>query len=188
MSPAARVELLPSSPDLDGLPERATTGYFEDFSHDEFAIFWPSRQAPKPFQDEQWDLASLNVKTGIVGAPVAGQDHLVVSGRLLGRSFPDIHGRRSPSSGTAAPYCCPSCGIEYSLRKADMRLSPIRSFRTGFGKTSQLVATELFESLRLSGTAPKAVVFSDSRQMLQIPHWISKGGIIRICVVRSWWR
>ena len=45
-----------------------------------------------------------------------------------------------------------------------MRLSPIRSFRTGFGKTSQLVATELFESLHLSGAVPKAVVFSDSRQ------------------------
>jgi hypothetical protein len=47
-----------------------------------------------------------------------------------------------------------------------MRLSPLRNFRTGFGKTTQLLATELFDAQRVSGasTTPKLVSFSDSRQ------------------------
>jgi hypothetical protein len=44
------------------------------------------------------------------------------------------------------------------------RRSPIRAFRTGFNKASQLVATELFELLHAVGADPKTIVFSDSRQ------------------------
>ena len=42
--------------------------------------------------------------------------------------------------------------------------SPIRSFRTGFGKASQLLASEVFSILHVSGAAAKSIVFSDSRQ------------------------
>jgi DEAD/DEAH box helicase domain-containing protein len=47
-----------------------------------------------------------------------------------------------------------------------MRLSPLRNFRAGFGKTTQLLATELFEAQRIANpmAAPKLVSFSDSRQ------------------------
>jgi hypothetical protein len=46
-----------------------------------------------------------------------------------------------------------------------MRLSPIRHFRAGFGKTTQILASELFNVLRLSNPkSPKLVSFSDSRQ------------------------
>ncbi len=76
---------------------------------------------------------------------------------------PFSHNRTQRSAGTAGPDCCPACGTNYSARKKP-RYSPIRSFRTGFGKTSQLIATEVFELLRTSGASPKAIVFSDSRQ------------------------
>src|SRR5262249_42667119 len=39
-----------------------------------------------------------------------------------------------------------------------------RHFRTGFAKTTQLLASELFDLLRLRADSPKLVSFSDSRQ------------------------
>ena len=45
-----------------------------------------------------------------------------------------------------------------------MRLSPLRSFRAGFAKTTQLLATELFDVLRPPGGEAKLISFSDSRQ------------------------
>src|SRR5690606_22546714 len=45
-----------------------------------------------------------------------------------------------------------------------LRLSPIRHFRTGFAKTTQLLASDLFHLLKLHSRAPKLVSFSDSRQ------------------------
>ena len=49
----------------------------------------------------------------------------------------------------ATDYECPACASDYSLRGKGYRLSPLRSFRTGFAKTTQLLATELFDLLRL---------------------------------------
>ena len=66
--------------------------------------------------------------------------------------------------GSAGPNCCPACGTDYSGRGRQVRQSPIRGFRTGFARSSQLVATEVFELLHAGGEAAKAVVFSDSRQ------------------------
>jgi hypothetical protein len=64
------------------------------------------------------------------------------------------------------PYDCPACGTSYEFRNEKFRLSPLRNFRAGFGKTTQLLATELVSVLRLSNPqdAPKLVTFSDSRQ------------------------
>jgi hypothetical protein len=65
----------------------------------------------------------------------------------------------------AQPFCCPKCGTDYSFRPRTGRASsPIRAFRTGVGKASQMVATELFELLHAIGAEPKSIVFSDSRQ------------------------
>jgi DEAD/DEAH box helicase domain-containing protein len=78
----------------------------------------------------------------------------------------DKHKRRGQDPGTAVPYECPSCGEDYFFRDRPHRLSPIRSFRAGFAKTTQLLATELFDLLGLEGQSgsPKLVSFSDSRQ------------------------
>ena len=62
------------------------------------------------------------------------------------------------------PYECPACGSDYYWREQPLRLSPIRNFRAGFAKTTQLLATELFDLLRLRQPGPKLVAFSDSRQ------------------------
>ena len=63
----------------------------------------------------------------------------------------------------ALPCVCPSCGSNYSRRQS--LKSPVRGFRTGFSRVSQIFAKELFYQLsskqRLSR---KLIVFSDSRE------------------------
>jgi Lhr-like helicase len=165
-SGAPEVELLPSTPDLGKLPEAGAVGYYEDLSFDEFAVFWPSTRDPEEVgAGEAWQEATLDTGVGVVrrgwGSPASDTS---IRGRLLHCPRPQrSHHRTNASPGTAAPDCCPACGIDYSPRKVP-RFSPIRSFRTGFNKTSQLMATELFELLHASGAMTKAVVFSDSRQ------------------------
>jgi ATP-dependent helicase YprA (DUF1998 family) len=60
----------------------------------------------------------------------------------------------------ALPSLCPCCGADYSKRL--YRKSPVRSFRTGFSKVSQILSKELFYLLPESSR--KLVVFSDSRE------------------------
>jgi DEAD/DEAH box helicase domain-containing protein len=58
----------------------------------------------------------------------------------------------------ALPHMCACCGAERSRRKG--RLSPIRPFRTGLNKQTQLLAKHLFRSM----DERKLVAFSDSRE------------------------
>lgn len=163
---AAAVELLPASPDLENLPDAAASGHYEDLSYDAFAIFWPSSREPAPERPrgELWEPAVLDTRSGLVSPPNGGTDDPArVSGRLYRHVGAFSHNRRPGSRGTAGPDCCPACGTDYTQRKKE-RFSPIRSFRTGFAKTSQLLASELFDLLHASGVAAKAIVFSDSRQ------------------------
>ncbi|WP_374659909.1 DEAD/DEAH box helicase [Phenylobacterium sp.] len=157
------VELLPASPELELLPEQGGEGNYEELSYDEFAIFWPSRATPKTADDgpAPWADKFLDVRNGVVsGGGPAGE-------RIAGRLFKLPGAGLDPDlsrAGSAGPACCPACGSDYSGRGPAFRGSPLRSFRTGFAKSSQLVATEVFELLHAAGDAPKAVVFSDSRQ------------------------
>lgn len=61
----------------------------------------------------------------------------------------------------ALPCTCPSCGVNEQYRAKG---SSIRGFRTGFSKTTQLFAKELFYQLPDSAKQRKLVVFSDSRE------------------------
>lgn len=62
----------------------------------------------------------------------------------------------------ALPCVCPGCGTDYSAKKS--RKTPIRAFRTGFAKTSQIFAKELMLQLPDKLDERKLVVFSDSRE------------------------
>lgn len=158
------VELLPASPDLESLPEIGGDGNYEDLSYEDFAIFWPSRRKPKlgDNTEEDWPEAILDTRNGlVVAADILSPDH--VEGRIF--IIPRSNGNRDlRQPGTAGPNCCPACGADYFGRSPNFRQSPIRNFRAGFAKSSQLVATEVFELLHTGGDVAKAVVFSDSRQ------------------------
>ena len=167
------IELSPADPELEGLPDSATLQMFENLSHDRYAIFWiPTRtDAPTPakIEPDDWRPAKLNPMSAVIqlnrtGISVNDKKEDWISGYLYTRTDVDRHNRTNTSNGTAVPYACPACGSDYSRRQPDFLLSPIRSFRTGFAKTSQLLATELFDLLRLGRDDPKVVAFSDSRQ------------------------
>ncbi|WGI73305.1 DEAD/DEAH box helicase [Sinorhizobium meliloti] len=171
---SSRVSLLPAPQELEKLPESASSLRFEDASFLEFALFWPNLGQPEtevrtgrtPYG---WSKGYLNPRTGVVSDTEEPGD---VPGYLMLWSGTDgFHQRKIEDDGTAVPFCCAKCGTDYSGRyrqanstRREGRLSPIRSFRTGFGKTSQLLATELVASLKAQGGDGKLVAFSDSRE------------------------
>lgn len=170
--PTDAVELLPYEPDVANLPDAARQMLFEDLSYDDYAIFWPSsRKAAEKLDGEpesgEWTSATLDPATGVVRRTLSGGDG-GVAGRLYTRGANYVdggeHKRPNDAAGTAVPFACPYCGTNYGLRKPTMRLSPVRSFRAGFAKTTQILATELFDLLRLSRDDAKLISFSDSRQ------------------------
>ena len=168
-------ELLPNDADLDGLPDSAVSQRFEDLSYNEYAVFWPTNRQEQPKVAEHrggtpegWAAARLDPATGVVrtiglNGQVPATD---VKGWLFTRTERvDRHRRGNTRAGTNVPYQCPSCETDYSPRReTSMRLSPVRHFRTGFAKTTQLLASELFDLLKLHSERPKLVSFSDSRQ------------------------
>ncbi|MEZ4863840.1 MAG: DEAD/DEAH box helicase [Caldilineaceae bacterium] len=172
------VELLPFEPDLEGLPDAAAQQFFEDLTAQEFALFWPTEKnlnfwpnnnrepntTPGNWRKAHYDPRSGRVKY-MTTVGVIPTDH--VKGFMYVRdenSQGDRHKRTATSPGTAVPYECPSCDSDYSGRSLGFRLSPIRNFRAGFAKTTQLLSTELFNLLRMQDSSPKLVSFSDSRQ------------------------
>ncbi len=159
---SSSTELLPSTAELENLPERAATEYYDKMSFDQFAVFWPSRD--KPRRDgrgwDDWEAGHLDPASGVVAL---GDD--VPEGRIRGWLYNQSNTASPNGHRTAQPFCCPKCGTDYSNRLPTARSrSPIRAFRTGVSKASQLVATELFELLHAVGAEAKSIVFSDSRQ------------------------
>jgi hypothetical protein len=169
-SESTEVELLPSEPDLEALPDEAAQQLFETLSHEDYAIFWPTDRNDTTGETEagNWLPGKYDPKTGQVfrQPPSSVDENELVDGYLYYREegLSDHHGRGADDPGTAVPYECPSCGTSYYFRPAQFRLSPIRNFRAGFAKTTQLLATEVYDLLRLDTENAKLVSFSDSRQ------------------------
>lgn len=168
------IELLPAEPNIDNLPESAGQDFFETLSAGDYAVFWPVESwpgvLPSPKDDVhvgEWKHAYFDPVSATIQFPRIGGG--VPEGRVAGYIWErgdgqDRHKRRKASPGTAVPYECPACGSDYYWRNPPLRLSPIRNFRAGFAKTTQLLATELFDLLRLRQRESKLVAFSDSRQ------------------------
>jgi hypothetical protein len=160
---AEEFELLPSSPDLESAPDRGAPELYDKMTFDEFAVFWPSDSNVAQFENvyDQWDSATLDTVTGVVST----KTQVPRDGLRNGRVYFRTEDARRRGENSAQPFCCPRCGTDYATRPPSIRIrSPIRAFRTGFTKASQLVATELFELLHAIGAEPKSIIFSDSRQ------------------------
>jgi hypothetical protein len=174
-------ELLPQEPRLEALPDEAASQRFEDLSWEQYALFWPGSwegHEAASLKDEeeekgQWRQGVLERETGgiiksdkIEASEITPDKHL--RGWYYDRSGNDAgHQRKWDSAGTNVPYACPNCRTSYAGRMDKRyRLSPLRNFRAGFAKTTQLLATELFDAQRVSNPAEpsKLVSFSDSRQ------------------------
>lgn len=84
------------------------------------------------------------------------------------------------------PCVCPGCGVNEQHRT---KFTPVRAFRTGFAKTTQLFAKELFYQLPDNPETRKLVVFSDSREdAAQIANGIERNhftDLIREILIRE---
>lgn len=169
-------ELLTVEPDIEGLPDRRAASFVDRRHYEQFAVFWPkglqelNEDAKKWTQSgnddtahsARWDVASLNTLNGRVELGVKKPQ--VPAGSWVSGYLFHLHNLRDGAEGesvSALPSVCPCCAANYSKRL--IRKSPIRGFRTGFSKVSQLLSKELFYQLG-TGDARKLVIFSDSRE------------------------
>jgi DEAD/DEAH box helicase domain-containing protein len=165
-------ELLPFETDLENLPDAAASGAFEDLSYSDFAIFWPTVQR-EPIEGAarrnkwvwRWEPAVLDPYTGVLER-AGGRTQVENGVRGFYLAWTGGPSGDRERAGSHVPSTCPHCGIDYSPRQKGYRQSPIRNFRAGFGKTTQLFATETIGTLRTQEglQAAKLISFSDSRQ------------------------
>jgi len=176
------IELVSEDPYFEGIPNKERSRIVEERSYDELAIFWPSGELELSFEAQKswkqplmkkspsefsgrWIPASLNSRTGQVELSADRGLH-DPSNWISGYLFRILKDRQFLSDKDimrnlrALPPKCAHCGENYIRRR---RVSPIRGFRTGFAKMSQLLAKEIFYVSSYHG-ARKLVVFSDSRE------------------------
>ena len=158
-------ELLITDADIEGLPDRQPARFVDRRTYSEYAVFWPSGGAAlSPEAEHPWRQPLSNGDTTPARwmqanlDPATGQVKLGVTGLIPGYVFviPD----QPETEIGALPARCPLCAADYRSRL--YRKSPIRGFRTGFGKVTQILSKEMFYFL--PEDSRKLVAFSDSRQ------------------------
>jgi Lhr-like helicase len=163
------LELLTTDANIEGIPDKQAARFIDRRSFEEFAIFWPSRGAALngPARWNQpllaggsspggfWARANLTPTTARVQLGQAPQGSGAVDGYLFA-----VPPGSDGSKLSARPAVCANCGADYSKRL--YQKSPLRGFRTGFSKLTQLLTKELIYSLPQDSR--KLVIFSDSRE------------------------
>ncbi len=175
-------ELILTDYNFSRLPDRTPNFEFYRRSFYEYIVFYPNFNNEN-IQEENWSVspklktgqnienltdkrtghwkkAKINRFTGEI--KIGNEDEIDwINGFIYSLSSdnkysisPELHRYR------AAPNICISCGVDYRKRKLD---SPIRAFRTGLSKLSQLFIKELFMQLP-ENQVKKTVIFSDSRE------------------------
>lgn len=179
-----KTDILPTSSNLEELPERQSQVMVEKRNYKEFAIFYPVplgevgdidgrlRDAgvlmhKADFGDDaenldcSWQLAFLDQRTGHVTIAQEGDANSGIRGFLYTVSALDGNANLvAAAAAPALPCHCPHCA---SNRRSRSFRSPLRGFRTGFNKVTQLYARELFYQLPTLHNR-KLVTFADSRQ------------------------
>ncbi|NTU58874.1 MAG: DEAD/DEAH box helicase [Chlorobiaceae bacterium] len=149
-------------PGIEKMPDAVDTYQ----NHAEYAVFFPKVDVPVgengadgrryTWRKSQcsWQEASLEVYTGLLCRP-RSQEGRIVNGWVYAISDADRQ---------ALPPICPSCGADQ--RRASSFPTPLRPHRTGFQRTSQVLAASLIREINAGkGTRKgKLVLFSDSRQ------------------------
>lgn len=117
-----------------------------------------------------WQPAALNPKTGMITLGTGGEEK-----DRQGYIF-HIQGLQQDEDAPAMPHMCPRCAQDYAKRQ---RLSPLRTFGTGWSRINQLLAKHLFKELPLSPSR-ELVAFSDSRDAaaqlsfkIEESHWMN---------------
>jgi len=175
-----QIELLPNDPDTESLPERAKVSQVEQHSAETYTLFMPTIHRFYPLGTERpedkdaqgtWLEADFDPYLASISKTKSEPDY---SQRIPGWLY---HVDKDPSKfkgdarrkhlswsdpGTALPFQCPACATSYKSGRG--RPSPIRGFRVGFAKTTQLLASSLMAELQRTHPNERLVSFSDSRQ------------------------
>ena len=174
--PDVLVEILPDEGRIERLPDLPVADRFEELTHDQYVVIWPKDDAGEHLQapehpEESWVRGFLDVGTGIVKRNSAHSEGMLqpvyVFRRLLTRGMNVF---ANDQSGSHTPCSCPRCDTDYGARRrlarSGQQVSPLRNFRAGFAKSTQLLATEAYDVMARGGDRSKAklVSFSDSRQ------------------------
>ena len=176
-------ELLPVSPDIEGVPETSPATIVEKRKYKDFSVFCPGQY--KVIEPEnrisntgfkfKWYEAWLNVNSGKIipknqdGSNTPKDLINYVSGYWLrvlnnnGKDIADLQDSNLAKEISSLPHNCPHCEADYS-HPMKKKQSPFRGFRTGFGKVNQILSKELFEALPEGEESKKLVAFSDSRE------------------------
>lgn len=201
-----RVELLPNDPEVESLPERAKVNQVEQNSAESYALFMPTVSRFWPLGHEipedddaqgNWEQAEydpftatiVRARPGSNGSPdrIPGWRYHVDQDKGRFRGQRERKQESWQDSGSALPFQCPACSISYRHTRA--RPSPIRGFRVGFAKTTQLLASSLLAELQRTKPEERLVSFSDSRQDAAKAAFDLEGGhhddVRREAVVRS---
>lgn len=177
--------ILPTSSNLEDLPEKQSQVMVEKRNYREFAIFYPipdsmdENAVEKKLKEQdvkmlhktgfgkdekdvdcEWIFAFLDEKTGCVTLANEGDQHNGIRGFLYSVSEWDANNSDASANAPALPCHCPYCATD---RHSKGFRSPLRGFRTGFNKVTQLYARELFYQLPTLHNR-KLVTFADSRQ------------------------
>ncbi|MGO9571940.1 MAG: helicase-related protein [Desulfomonilaceae bacterium] len=170
-NPQGGIEILSTDPHIEGLPDKQAARFVDRRTYGDFAVFWPRGRSvlnpearpwsqprvvgdgaePGRWAPKHLDAISGRVTDDPMGCAISGYLYVVSS----------VDGTEAEQDFSALPARCPNCAADYSRRL--YRTSPIRGFRTGFSRVSQLLSKELFYSLP-EGETRKLVVFSDSRE------------------------
>lgn len=173
------LEMLATEPNIQGIPDRQAARFVERQKFSNYTVFWPkgdqefnmeARSWDQPQSDAikkkngkwlpsskaNWEEASLNIYSGHIELnheKSETEPDNWIKGYLFTLESAEKEKHR------ALPCVCSSCAADHSNRK---RKSPVRGFRTGFSKVSQVFTKELF--YQLPKEYRKLVVFSDSRE------------------------
>lgn len=169
-------ELLNTDHDIEGIPEKRAARFIDRRSYADYGIFWPKGAGEinpdvltnwtpysladdlPPRGDAAWAAAALDPVSGRVTLGPAKSGHIPGFKFLVTTRGP--RAAEEMANAAALPGVCPACASDYTRRVS--RKSPVRGFRTGFSKISQILAKELFYELPEKDR--KLVVFSDSRE------------------------
>ena len=145
-------EIITTPPEIEKIPEKSQTAMVENRSAEDYAVFWPKSVETDITSDllnnQDWDRKFLGINDGKV---YNRETENTISGLYYLGNTNNAH-----EPGSALPRKCPNCGADYTYRKS--RKSPIRGFRTGFGKTNQVLAKELFKAIPTTQHKPRKLV------------------------------
>jgi hypothetical protein len=171
--------LVPDDPNIEEAPDHSSS----DRNYTNYSVYWPARAANGALRQPQrdswtqdgvtrrWQRATYDPATGEIRL---ARQVAAATGWIY--HVPDLH--RTPVPARAAvpsarnerPALCPHCEANWSALAS---MAPVRTQRTGFQKTAQVLSDSLLREIappcEVQGPPPedprrKLVLFSDSRQ------------------------